>query len=119
MASVEKEIIVVDQKAPVISVRLADTEWCSATRLIIEAEDHLPVEYKVITPAGTDSGWMAQNEHEVNCNGTWEVQARDSAGNISAEKIIVANIDKQEPVIEKITAEKVTPAEGGSNGNED
>lgn len=119
MASVEKEIIVVDQKAPVISVRLADTEWCSATRLIIEAEDHLPVEYKVITPAGTDSGWMAQNEHEVNCNGTWEVQARDSVGNISAEKIIVTNIDKQEPVIEKITAEKVTPAEGGSNGNED
>lgn len=119
MASMEKEIIVVDQKAPVMSVRLADTEWCSSTKLVVDAEDYLPVEYRVISPTGTDSGWTTQSEHEVNCNGTWEVQARDSVGNVSTESITVSNIDRQGPVIEKITAEKVIPAEGGSNNNED
>lgn len=119
LASVEKEIIVVDQKAPVMSVRLADTEWCSSTKLTVDAEDHLPVEYRVVTPAGTDSGWTTQNEYEVSCNGTWEIQARDSVGNVSMESITVSNIDRQEPVIEKITAEKTAPAEGGSNSNED
>lgn len=119
LASVEKEIIVVDQKAPVMSVRLADTEWCSSTKLTVDAEDHLPVEYRVVTPAGTDSGWTTQNEYEVSCNGTWEIQARDSVGNVSMESITVSNIDRQEPVIEKITAEKTAPTEGGSNSNED
>lgn len=118
LASVEKEIIVVDQKAPVMSVRLADTEWCSSTKLTVDAEDYLPVEYRVITPAGMDSGWTTQNEYEVNCNGTWEIQARDSVGNVSTENITVSNIDRQGPVIEKITAEKVTSAKGGSNSNE-
>ena len=118
-ASMEKEITVVDQKAPVLSVHLADTGWCSSTRLAASAEDYLPVEYRVTAPDGTDSGWTTQNEHEVNCNGTWEVQARDFVGNISSTKITVTNIDRQEPVIEKITAEKTAPAEGGSNSNED
>ncbi len=115
VSSVEKEITVVDQKAPVLSVRLADTGWCSATRLVASAEDYLPVEYRVLAPDGTDSGWTARNEHEVNCNGTWEVQARDSVGNTSSEEITVTNIDRQVPVIEKITAQKTVPAEGGSN----
>ena len=119
-ASMEKEIIVVDQKPPVLSLRLADTGWCSSTRLSADAEDHLPVEYRVIAPDGTDSGWTAQKEYEVKCNGKWEVQARDSVGNVSSENITVTNIDRQPPVIEKSTAEKNTPspAEGGRNSNE-
>lgn len=120
LASMEKEIIVVDQKAPVMSVHLADTGWCSSTKLIMDAEDYLPVEYRVITPTGTDSGWTTQNEYEVSCNGIWEVQSRDSVGNVSKkESITISNIDRQGPVIEKITTEKITPAEGGSNNNED
>ena len=95
LTSMEKEIVVVDQKAPVMSVRLADSEWCNSTKLIVDAEDYLPVEYKVIPPNGTDSGWTTQSEYEVNCNGTWEVQARDSVGNISTESINVSNIDRQ------------------------
>lgn len=118
-AFVEKEIIVVDQKPPVIAVSIADTGWCSSTWLSVEAEDYLPVEYRVISPDGTDSGWTVQKQYEVSCNGTWEVQARDSVGNVSSEDITVGNIDRQKPVIEKITAEKIEVVVEEGDSNED
>lgn len=111
VASMEEEIVVVDQKAPVMTISLEDIGWCRSTWLCVGAEDYLPVEYRVISPDGTDSGWTGQERYEVSSNGTWEVQARDSAGNISTGSLSVGNIDRQEPVIVSITAEKAE--EGG------
>lgn len=113
-ASMEKEIIVVDQKAPVISVCLLSTEWCSSNQIIADAEDYLPVEYRFLSEDGEDSGWTTKNRQDVSGNGTWEVQARDSAGNISSESITVSNIDKQSPVIKMITVEKAAGTEQGT-----
>ncbi|MCM1182806.1 MAG: hypothetical protein NC337_05495 [Roseburia sp.] len=103
--------------APVISVSLqnADTEWRESNRILVSAEDYTTVEYRFIN-GGEDSGWTDRNEYEVFCNGTWEIQVRDEAGNVASDTITVGNIDSQKPVIEKIA---VIEKEGENEKNEE
>lgn len=98
--------------APVISVSLqnADTEWRESNKILVSAEDYTTVEYRFIS-GGEDSGWTNRNDHEVFHNGTWEIQVRDEAGNVSSESITVSNVDGKKPVIEGITVIE----EGGRN----
>lgn len=101
--------------APVVSVSLENPEdWCETNKLIVNASDYSSVEYRFINEE-EDSGWTERNEYAISRNGMWEIQVRDTAGNISSEKMTVSNIDNQKPVIEKIViAEEDTIAEGES-----
>lgn len=99
--------------APVVSVSLENPEdWCETNKLIVNASDYSSVEYRFINEE-EDSGWTERNEYAISRNGMWEIQVRDTAGNISSEKMTVSNIDNQKPVIEKIVI-----AEGDENKNE-
>lgn len=104
IAVFEKEIIAVDQKAPVIKVNLEHTEWCISNKIIVKTEDELSVLYQFTCPeTGEDSGWIARNEYDIKQNSTWKIQVKDAAGNIASETITVDNIDNQMPVINEIT----------------
>lgn len=105
IAKEEKSIIAVDNKAPNIQsvVLLNEAQWCKTNTLSIDATDALDMEYRFICKAdGTDSDWISFNEYLVEVNGTWVIQARDAAGNISETEIAVNNIDKVAPVINGI-----------------
>lgn len=100
--------------APVVSVSLENPEdWCETNKLIVNASDYSSVEYRFINEE-EDSGWTERNEYAISRNGTWEIQVRDTAGNISSEKMTVSNIDNKKPVIEKIVI-----AEGDKNKDEE
>lgn len=100
--------------APVVSVSLENPEdWCETNKLIVNASDYSSVEYRFINEE-EDSGWTERNEYAISRNGMWEIQVRDTAGNISSEKMTVSNIDNQKPVIEKIVI-----AEGDKNKDEE
>ena len=101
----DTDIIVVDNKAPHVSLRLdmeAET-WCQKNIIIVTATDALPVEFFYsCADTGEDSGWIKESEKEVFSNGTWNVKVRDEAGNIAEAEIIVSNIDKNPPIISEI-----------------
>lgn len=104
IATFEKKIIAVDQKAPALVLSLVNSDWCQSNKIIASANDELSVTYLFTCPeTGEDSGWTDRNEYDVTQNGTWEVQAKDAAGNIAVREITVSNIDKQMPVIKGIT----------------
>ncbi len=104
IAAFEKKIIAVDQKAPELALTLEHSEWCQSNKIIADARDELSITYLFTCPeTGEDSGWTDRNEYDVTKNGTWEVQAKDAAGNTAVKEITVSNIDKQMPVIKGIT----------------
>lgn len=104
ISALEKDIIAVDQKAPELSVRLLNDDWCKSNKIIAEAKDQLSVTYLFsCAETGEESGWIDRNEFEVAKNGTWKVQAKDAAGNISSKDVVISNIDTQMPVIRGIT----------------
>lgn len=108
----EKDIIAVDNKAPVMSVKLENESWCKKNKIIINATDALSVEYNFYCPeTGEESGWTSKNEYEVTKNSTWQVKARDAVGNLAEQEITIDNIDNQMPVINNITEKK----EGATN----
>ncbi len=104
IAAFEKKIIAVDQKAPELALTLEHSEWCQSNKIIADARDELSITYLFTCPeTGEDSGWTDRNEYDVTKNGTWEVQAKDAAGNTAVKEITVSNIDTQMPVIKGIT----------------
>lgn len=104
ISALEKDIIAVDQKAPELTVRLLNDDWCKSNKIIAEAKDQLSVTYLFsCAETGEESGWTDRNEFEVAKNGTWKVQAKDAAGNISSKDVVISNIDTQMPVIRGIT----------------
>ena len=71
IASKVQELVVVDQKAPEMAVRLKNTEWCVNTYILVEAEDTLPMKYYFSCPEkGIESGWIEENRYLVEDNGT-------------------------------------------------
>lgn len=99
----EKKIIAVDQKGPELALTLENTNWCASNKIIANAKDELPITYLFTCPeTGENSGWIDRNEYDVKQNGTWEVQAKDSVGNITVKDITVSNIDVQMPTIKGI-----------------
>lgn len=104
ISTLEKDIIAVDEKAPELTVKLLNDDWCKSNKIIAEAKDQLSVTYLFsCAETGEESGWIDRNEYDVANNGTWKVQAKDAAGNISSKDIVVSNIDTQMPVIRGIT----------------
>jgi hypothetical protein len=104
IAAFEKKIIAVDQKAPELALTLEHSEWCQSNKIIADARDELSITYLFTCPeTGEDSGWIDRNEYDVTKNGTWEVQAKDAAGNTAVKEITVSNIDTQMPIIKGIT----------------
>lgn len=104
MASFEKDIIAVDNKAPYVSVTLANETWCKENTIMVNATDGLSVEYCfTCAETGEDSRWINRNEYAVRQNGIWKIKVRDAAGNMTEKEIQVSNIDNQIPVIKGIT----------------
>lgn len=107
IAKEEKDIIVVDNKAPTVQLSLENDTWCTENIILVNAKDGLSIEYCYsCSQTGEDSGWITKNEHVVTENGTWKVKVRDSVGNMAEEEIIIDNIDSQAPVIRGITEKK-------------
>ncbi len=107
IAKKERDIIAVDNKAPVVKLSLENETWCTENKILVDARDGLSVEYCYsCAQTGEDSGWITKNEYVVSQNGTWNVRARDAAGNMTEEEITIENIDNQAPVIKGITEKK-------------
>lgn len=104
MATAEKDIIAVDNKAPIISIQLLNEVWCKSNTIIVDVTDRLSVEYYFsCAETGEDSGWIDRNEYEVKGNSTWKIKVRDAAGNVTEQEIEISNIDNQMPIIQGIT----------------
>lgn len=107
IASEERNMIVVDNKAPVVSLSLESESWCKENKILVNAKDGLSMEYCYsCMETGENSGWISRNEYEVSRNSTWKVAVRDAAGNVTEQDITVSNIDSQMPVIRNITEKK-------------
>lgn len=107
ISTLEKNIIAVDQKPPVMKLSLLNNNWCKTNRIIVEAKDALSVTYFYSCyETGEESGWTERNAYDVTQNGTWKVQAKDAVGNIASKDITIDNIDTQMPVIKGITKTK-------------
>ncbi len=107
IASEERNMIVVDNKAPVVSLSLESESWCKENKILVNAKDGLSMEYCYsCMETGETSGWISRNEYEVLQNSTWKVAVRDAAGNVTEQDITVSNIDSQMPVIRNITEKK-------------
>lgn len=101
-----RDLIVVDNKAPQLSVSLEIPEdnWGVSNKIIAEAQDYQDVEYNfTCITTGESSGWIKRNEYDVSENSVWKVQVRDAAGNIAEEEVTIQNIDCQKPVINSIS----------------
>ena len=99
-ATAVQELIVVDQKAPEIDIKLKNEDWCVSTRIMVEVQDALTVKYHYSCPEQEiDSGWIDENQFLIEDNGCWIVKVQDAAGNISEQGIRIDNIDKEVPVI--------------------
>lgn len=104
IATMDRDLIVVDSKAPVISLSLQKEEWCQKNTIYVSAEDSLPVRYRYIcATSGADSGWITESSKIVDTNGIWTVRVQDDAGNTAEQDITVDNIDNRAPVIRSIT----------------
>lgn len=109
----KREIIAVDQKAPVIEVKLENETWCTKNKIIVNAKDQLSMSYLYRCPeTGEDSGWISLYEYDISNNGTWTVMVRDAVGNTAETKITVSNIDKEPPIINSITVVNEQSEEG-------
>ncbi len=111
VATMEKQIITVDNKAPIISsITLSyatESGWCKSNTIIVDAYDSGNMSYRYVSKAKeTDSDWITYSEYEVEANGTWVIQVKDSAGNISEGEIVISNIDREAPVIKSISIKK-------------
>ncbi len=106
IAKLEKEIITVDTKAPVISsVSLAvENNWCQSNTIIVNAKDAGKMSYCYTNMSDdSSSDWISYNEYSVDNNGIWMIQVRDEVGNLSETEIEIDNIDSNAPIIRNIT----------------
>lgn len=111
--SADVEIIIVDQKVPVIeSVVLnnQDAGWFKENKIIVTASDKTALQYCYLCEEySMDSGWVDAPEYEINQNGTWKVIVKDAAGNESEKEITVTNVDATPPVILSIEPKNQEP----------
>lgn len=106
VSQMEKKIITVDTKAPMInSVSLSNISgWCRSNTIIVDAQDIGEINYCFENElTGTYSDWITFSEYSVDENGIWIIQVRDEVGNTAETEIEVSNIDREAPVIHKIS----------------
>lgn len=106
VGKLEKEIITVDTKAPVISaVSLSEEDWCKCNTISVTARDAGEISYCFENrSSGINSGWITYSEYTADTNGTWIIRAKDAVGNIAETEITIKNIDNEAPVIQRISA---------------
>lgn len=106
VGKLEKEIITVDTKAPIISaVNLSEEGWCKCNTISVTARDAGEISYCFKnSSSGISSGWITYSEYTADTNGTWIIRAKDAVGNIAETEIEITNIDKEAPVIQRISA---------------
>lgn len=106
VGKLEKEIITVDTKAPVISaVSLSEEDWCKCNTISVIARDAGEISYCFENRSdGINSGWITYSEYTADTNGTWIIRAKDAVGNIAETEITIKNIDNEAPVIQRISA---------------
>lgn len=113
IASTERDLVVVDNKAPIVDLRLESQGWCKENKIFVSAEDALPVQYRYLCEeTGEDSGWIGESIWNVTENGAWKIQVKDALGNVAEKTITIEKIDSKPPVIrsikEKIEKESVS-----------
>ena len=106
VGKMEKEIITVDTKAPVISeVSFSEENWCKSNTISVTARDSGEISYCFENrSAGINSGWITYSEYTADTNGIWIIRVKDAVGNIAETEIEITNIDKEAPVIQRISA---------------
>lgn len=106
VGKLEKEIITVDTKAPVISaVSFSEEDWCMCNIISVTARDTGEISYCFENrSAGINSGWITYSEYTADTNGIWIIRVKDAVGNIAETEIEITNIDKEAPVIQRISA---------------
>lgn len=106
VGKMEKEIITVDTKAPVISaVSFSEEDWCKYNTISVTARDTGEISYCFENrSAGINSGWITYSEYTADTNGIWIISVKDAVGNIAETEIEITNIDKEAPVIQRISA---------------
>lgn len=103
IASTERDLVVVDNKAPIVDLRLESQGWCKENKIYVSAEDALPVQYRYFCEeTGEDSGWIDGSSKSILENGTWKIQVKDTLGNVAEKAIMIDNIDSKPPVIRSI-----------------
>ena len=111
IAEVHKEIIVVDELPPNITVSLKEMSWCRENVIMVTGKDGTDLSYQLLKGSQCIKDWTQENSFQVTENGTYTVKAKDVAGNETTQEIVVNNIDIQAPVINNIK-------EGGNSNNE-
>lgn len=112
IASKEKEMIVIDSEPPVVKLHLENESWCQENKIIVEAEDDSAVQYCYnCISQGVDSGWISESIYMVKENGTWKVQVKDEAGNLTEEEISISNIDTEPPIVRGIVVKEKSGGE--------
>ena len=112
----ERELTAIDSMAPVVKLQLANESWCQENKIIVEAEDESKVQYCYsCISLGIDSGWVHGKTYTVKENGTWKVQVKDEAGNVTEEEISISNIDTEPPVIRGIRIKEKSGGEAESD----
>ena len=105
VATKEIELIVVDEKKPVIKNIFVENleSWTQSKKIVVSAEDKSELTYNFFNlQSGTESGFIKDSEHIVFENGDYEITVKDKGGNESKSAIQVSNIDANAPVINKI-----------------
>lgn len=109
ISQMNKQIITVDNKAPVItSVSLEQEEgWCRSNAIKVKAQDTGEISYCFENKsAGISSDWITYSEYIIDTNGDWIILARDAVGNIAETGIAVSNIDREAPIIRGISVKQ-------------
>lgn len=115
------DLVVVDGKAPVLSVSLEYpdmSKWYESNVIHVDAKDGTDLTY-AYSCNGRDSGYIMDPFYTVTANGTWTVSAKDAAGNISSEEITITNIDHMPPTILNVAFSLPDLQQGQKTGSPD
>lgn len=104
IAKEERELITVDEKVPELTLSTEKTDWCTENVIKATATDSSQVLYRFYEKGMViPEEWSETSEFSVTHNGTYLVEAKDQAENISSQEIHITNIDNQVPQILGIT----------------
>ncbi len=98
----EMEIVTVDMKPPVIEELFLEHKpgGTQNTMITVKAADKTALLYRFLSDNGTIvSDWSKENTYPAAANGTYTVEVKDAAGNITKDSIDVKNIDMTAPRI--------------------
>lgn len=102
VAEVLYDVTVVDVNPPVLSVVYDDSVTNGNVIIKVSASDDesgmnpLPFSYD------NEATWVTDTEYTITENGTYNIKARDIAGNIAVKTLVITCIDREAPQIDNI-----------------